>query len=137
MLITRLNCFTGPVPDPLAAERFTAKVPDAVGVPLITPEVVLMLKPAGKPVAVKLVGLFVAVIETLYAEFCVPAGNDVLLITGTAATGFTWSVSGFVPVPTLFVAESITVKDPDAVGVPLITPVVVFTLKPAGSPVAP
>jgi hypothetical protein len=42
-----------------------------------------------------------------------------------------------VPVPREFVALIVTVKVPAAVGVPEITPVDVFTVNPAGSPVAP
>ena len=64
-LITRLNCFTGPVPPAFEAERLMVNVPFTVGVPLITPEVVLMLKPEGRPEALKLVGLFVAEMVTL------------------------------------------------------------------------
>ena len=45
-------------------------------------------------------------------------------------------VSVAVPVPPLFVARSVTVEAPAAVGVPEITPVVVLTERPAGNPVA-
>jgi hypothetical protein len=55
-------------------------------------------------------------------------------MTGTAETV---SVSVAVPVPALFVALSVIVETPAAVGVPEIRPVVVFTVRPAGSPVAP
>ena len=41
------------------------------------------------------------------------------------------------PVPVLFVALSVTVDVPAAVGVPEMRPVLVFTLRPAGKPVAP
>jgi hypothetical protein len=41
------------------------------------------------------------------------------------------------PVPALLVALSVTVDVPGAVGVPEIKPVPVFTVKPAGNPVAP
>ena len=41
------------------------------------------------------------------------------------------------PVPVLFVALSVTVDVPAAVGVPEMRPVLVFTLSPAGKPVAP
>jgi hypothetical protein len=39
-------------------------------------------------------------------------------------------------VPPAFVAVRLTFEIPAAVGVPLITPVVVFRLRPAGRPVA-
>ena len=42
-----------------------------------------------------------------------------------------------VPVPMLFVALSATVEVPVAVGVPEIMPVVLFTVRPAGNPLAP
>ena len=51
-----------PVPAALVALRVTVEVPAEVGVPEINPLVVLADKPAGKPVAPKLVGLLVAVV---------------------------------------------------------------------------
>jgi len=50
--------------------------------------------------------------------------------------GLTVIVSVAVPVPVTFVALIVTLDVPAVVGVPLITPVDVFTLKPAGKPVA-
>ena len=41
-----------------------------------------------------------------------------------------------VPVPVLLVALKVTLKEPVSVGVPEITPVVVFKLRPGGSPLA-
>ena len=41
------------------------------------------------------------------------------------------------PVPPELLALIVTVYVPAVVGVPEITPVVVFTVKPAGSPLAP
>ena len=46
-------------------------------------------------------------------------------------------VSVALPVPPLFVALSVTLLVPAAVGVPEINPVVVLTERPAGNPVAP
>ena len=51
-----------PVPPALVALIVTLDVPAVVGVPEINPVVVFTDKPAGNPVALKLVGLFVAVI---------------------------------------------------------------------------
>jgi hypothetical protein len=51
-----------PVPVLLVALSVTVEVPAAVGVPDINPLVLLTERPAGKPVAPKLVGVFVAVI---------------------------------------------------------------------------
>jgi hypothetical protein len=47
---------------PLLAVMVTLVVPAVVGVPEITPVLVLTVRPGGKPVALKLVGLLVAVI---------------------------------------------------------------------------
>ena len=47
------------------------------------------------------------------------------------------SVRLAVPVPPLLVALNVTVEVPAAVGVPEINPDVVFTVRPAGNPVAP
>ena len=51
-----------PVPLALIALRVTLVTAAVVGVPEITPVEVLTVKPAGKPVAPKLVGVLVAVI---------------------------------------------------------------------------
>ena len=51
-----------PVPPALVALMMTLDVPVVVGVPEINPVLVFTDKPAGSPVALKLVGLFVAVI---------------------------------------------------------------------------
>jgi len=47
---------------PLLAVMVTLDVPAVVGVPEITPVLVLTVSPAGRPIALKLVGLLVAVI---------------------------------------------------------------------------
>ena len=49
-------------PAAFVAVSVTVKVPATVGVPERSPVVVLITNPAGNPVALKLVGLFVAVI---------------------------------------------------------------------------
>ena len=51
--------------------------------------------------------------------------------------GLIVKVSVFVSVPPAFVAVIVTEYIPAAVGVPEISPVVVSTVKPEGSPVAP
>jgi hypothetical protein len=60
-----------------------------------------------------------------------------LVIIGGAVTAAIVTVSVAFPVPPLFVALSVTVEVPAAVGVPVIDPVAEFTAKPAGNPVAP
>ena len=51
-----------PVPPVLMAEMVTDLVPAAVGVPEMSPLVVFTLRPVGRPVAAKLVGVLLAVI---------------------------------------------------------------------------
>ena len=60
-----------------------------------------------------------------------------LLITGAdGPAALTVKESVAVPVPPAFVAPMVTEDVPAAVGVPEITPVDVFTERPAGRPVA-
>ena len=58
-----------------------------------------------------------------------------LVITGAATA--TVKVKDELPVPPPLVALSVTLEVPAAVGVPEIKPETVFTVSPAGSPVAP
>ena len=51
-----------PVPEALVAPIVTFEVPVAVGVPVIRPVDVLTERPVGSPVALKLVGVLLAVI---------------------------------------------------------------------------
>jgi hypothetical protein len=60
-LIVKVNVAL-PVPPELVALIVTVYVPTVVGVPEINPVLVSTVKPAGSPVALKLVGLLVAVI---------------------------------------------------------------------------
>ena len=50
-----------PMPEAFVALNAAAKVPVAVGVPVIAPVLALTLNPEGKPVADRVVGLLVAV----------------------------------------------------------------------------
>ena len=60
-----------------------------------------------------------------------------LVMTGAAAEGATEIVRIDVgPVPAELVAETVTAKEPNAVGVPEIRPVPAARLRPAGRPVA-
>jgi hypothetical protein len=81
------------------------------------------------------VGAFVAVMEYEKALPTVPLALVVLVIAGGATAIVTVRVA--LPVPPAFVALSVTVEVPAAVGVPEITPVAVFTIRPVGNPVAP
>ena len=58
-----------------------------------------------------------------------------LVITG--GTALTVNVRGAPPVPPLLVALTVTLEVPGPVGAPEIKPEPVFTVKPAGNPVAP
>ncbi len=62
IVITKVAVAVLQVPAPFLAVIVTLVVPVAVGVPEITPVLVLTLRPAGNGLAVKLVGLLVAVI---------------------------------------------------------------------------
>ena len=59
-----------------------------------------------------------------------------LLMTGTEIAALIVRVRVADPVPTAFLALMVTLEVPAAVGVPLMTPLLVFTVKPAGRPVA-
>jgi hypothetical protein len=69
----------------LVALMETTDVPNAVGVPVICPVDVSNDSPEGRPVALKLVGEFVAVIVyVLSAVLTEPLAVDALVITGAA-----------------------------------------------------
>jgi hypothetical protein len=55
----------------------------------------------------------------------------------TGVAGLMVKVNVALPVPPALVALIVTLYVPAVVGAPEITPVLVFTLKPAGSPLAP
>ena len=57
------------------------------------------------------------------------------MIEGAGGTTVITNVA--VPVPPALLALIVTLVVPVALGVPLITPVLVFTLSPPGNPVAP
>ena len=54
----------------------------------------------------------------------------------TGVRGLTFRVSDWCPVPVTLLADIVMVLVPAVVGVPEMTPVAVFTVRPAGSPVA-
>jgi len=60
---------------------------------------------------------------------------DAVATTGLA--GFIVIVNVPSPEPLIFFAVSVTVNTPAVIGVPLITPVAVFKLNPAGNVVEP
>ena len=94
----------------MVAVSVTLEVPVApVGVPEIKPETVLTVRPAGNPVAPKLVGELVAVIWNENAVPFVALAVPLLVITGAPGRGaFTVSVRVALPVPPLLVALKVT-----------------------------
>ena len=60
----------------------------------------------------------------------------VALVITAAGGGLMVIVNVALPVPPALVALMVTVKVPEAVGVPETSPVAVFTVKPAGNGVA-
>ena len=81
---------------------------------------------AGVPVAVKL---------KLYAEPIAMGTESGAFVNAGGCCTVRASVAE--PVPLTFVALTMTLQKPPEVGVPLIRPVEVFTLSPAGRPLAP
>lgn len=81
-----------PVPLALVALTVAAKVPAADGVPVIWPVPALTPSPAGKPVAPKLTGVFVASIWYVKAVPTVPLAVAALVTIG-AGTAVTVSVA--------------------------------------------
>jgi hypothetical protein len=134
--VTEIGNTFVPVPDALVADNVISLEPLCVGVPLITPDDAFILNPSGKPAALKLAGLFDAVMIKLYATPILAGGMEVFEITGAAPTVLMLMVIILFPVPPAFVAVTVGVNVPAVVGVPLITPVPVLTFKPGGSPVA-
>jgi len=140
-LITMLRSFVfvcGVVEESVAAMVKFA-VPDAVGVPSMTPVVPCRVRPAGSVPAVTLhetgcVPPLDCSVVAGYALFIVPPGSDVVVIVNGG--GAITMLSAFVAV-SAGVVESLTrtVKSavPAAVGVPSITPVALCKVRPAGS----
>jgi len=104
----------------------------AVGVPVIAPVAEFKLKPVGNvPLATAhVIGVVpVALSVWLYALFTVPSGSVAVVIVGGAAITI---LRELVPFPAELVALTEKVNAPIVVGVPDITPVEAFRLKPAG-----
>ena len=133
-LLTTIVRVAEPVPPAFVAPNVTVEVLAVVGVPEIKPVAVLIVRPAGSPVALKLVGLLVATIWYVKATPTVPVALVALVMTGEA--GLMVRTKVVLPVPPAFAALTVTLEVPAVVGVPEIKPVPVFTVKPAGRPVA-
>src|SRR6185295_14426799 len=109
-------------------------VPVAVGVPVIVPPV-LRLSPAGRELAdsdqVRGAVPPVAAIVWEYTMPTVPPGNKPVVMLGAAAMVIERDCVAVAP--TLSRTRMGKGNDPAADGVPAMTPVVVFKLKPVGS----
>ena len=123
-----------PVPPALVALMVTLILfPLIVGVPVIAPVLVFTLSPEGNPVALKLVGLLVAVMVYENATPCLPLAVRELLMTGVAGLiviARFWAAL----VPLAFVAVMLPLyvagPGPAAVGVPENNPVVALKFTP-------
>ena len=118
---------------PLASFTWTVKLPLAVGVPLMAPVVVFSVRPAGRvpldtekvygetPPVTVMAGLLKAaptspeVVAGQLSEGPPEMVNEHVLAAATPLASFTWIL-----------------KLPAAVGVPLMAPVEVFRVRPAG-----
>src|SRR3989442_12210705 len=84
----------GPVPPVLVALRVTVEAPALVGVPVMSPVVALSARPAGNPVALKLVGFFVMVRRPPRSTPFPYAALSRSVMTGVAGVIVTASVWG-------------------------------------------
>jgi hypothetical protein len=114
----------------------TELTPATVGVPLMAPVDAFTLRPGGRPVAPKLVGEPSAVMVYVKATPLVAVTANELVIVGLPVVDWIAMVRFALPVPPALEADRETEVEPEAVGVPLITPVAVLIDNPAGSPVA-
>ena len=130
----RARAALAPAPVPLLALRVICELPNAVGVPEISPVLPLTLSPAGRPLALKLVGPLVAAIWYVNGWPSAAPAAAALLIAGrpTAITKLTLWLAELVA----FCTVTLALLVPAVVGVPVIRPVA-LTLRLAGNPVAP
>jgi len=84
----------GPVPIELLALTVAVKLPDAVGVPLISPVEVLIVSPDGRPVALKETGVLVAVSCSEAACPTVALSVEALVIAETSPIEIVRSTTG-------------------------------------------
>jgi len=62
-----------------------------------------------------------------------PTGKEVVVIVGATGTGLMTILSTLVVFPAAFIALIVKLDVPSVVGVPVIAPLAVFKLNPAGS----
>src|ERR1017187_6760218 len=109
------------------------KVPAAVGVPVMAPVLVLTVRPAGSvPVATEKVNGPVPP-ETVMAGLLNATPTSPEFTAEQVSQGPATMVKGQVPVATTpFLSVTLRVKVPAAVGVPVMAPVLVLSVRPAG-----
>src|SRR3972149_4405203 len=122
---------------PLSSVALTVKfeVPAAVGVPLISPVALLRLSAAGSAptVTAHVMGDLPPLLARvwLYARFTVPSDSDAVVTAGYALTVM---LSAFVAMALLSsVTCTVKLDTPAVVGMPLISPVALLSVSPAGS----
>ena len=110
--------------------------PAVVGVPEMTPVVAFNVSPAGSaPAVTAYVGAGVP-LPTRVVEAALPtvnAGIVPLIVVGATGVAATVPVKVRLVEPALLVAVTVKLYGPAVVGVPEMTPVVVFNVSPAGS----
>jgi hypothetical protein len=127
------NCLVS-FPTELAALTVKVDVPFTIGVPEITPVVGARLNPTGNAPLSRLhvMGVVpVAVSVCLYVLSSSPPGNVAMVIVG-ATGGAIVMENCFVLYPPVFVALTVNVDVPSAVGLPEIAPLPA-RLKPSGN----
>ena len=116
----------------------TGKVPLEAGVPVMAPEVGLMVNGDGSPVALQANGAvpLEAATGALYAEPTTPLGSAAVVIVSPVPIVME-NCCEAVKCVGLVLSVAVTVKDvvPTAFGVPVMAPVEAFSVSPAGSAV--
>jgi len=120
-------------PTEFVALTLKLNVPPTVGVPEITPVDVSKTKPVGNlPLEIDHVIGIVPSAASVWLYDCpiMPPGKDAVVIVGGAVMTMLRLLVVF---PAEFVAITVKLNVPIAVGTPVIAPVVSFKIRPAGS----
>jgi hypothetical protein len=140
-LIVRLNVFDAVAPTASVIVIVRTVAPcTAVGVPLIAPVVVFSVRPAGSAPPAVIANAYGVVppeavtgVNATIAVFCVPVRLAMDCVATSAALTVRLNVLDVVAPAASVIVIVRTVAACAAVGVPLIAPVVVFNVRPAGS----
>ena len=123
--------------DPVLSVAWMLKmgVPGVVGVPVMAPVPVLRLSPPGSdPLFInQVMGAVPPDAPTIweYAALTVPPGSDIVEIVSFAAASMVSSCVSNVLLESM--ASMVKLGEPEAVGVPVISPVTGLRLRPSGS----